>query len=485
MIEVVRRGRLVCLVALAGCSPATLGSIPIDESTTNAEADAEEDSGEGGPDIKFDVSPDTTCGEAACPNKVDMLFVIDNSGTMGEEQLNLARNFPILINELQGLTNEDDVLVGADVNIMVTTTDFGHPLCSNFAKYPPEQGAPVDTSCLDRIDRFVPLDPKDPPQFEACQGVCELKDLVPEDHFIHFDTQDPDDNNVPNVEPKDINDDQELDDAVAQTLACIAPQGVDGCGYEAPLENMLQAINPNAWWNSGKNSIKPFLRHDALLAIVIITDEADCSVHDYEVFNASGPWGDDYWNEQPGFGKSQSSAICWNAGVVCDGPDQNGHYLDCRSNDELLLQPVERYIDHLIDNVRENQGKEVVMLGILGVPPIERDDEGKITGGGVDELVIRDWEDPEWPDGDILPEDWPDEPAEYKQWLFGIGPGCTGTDEMDGFTGQAIPPVRVREVCESLDYEDNVRCCIESICDTDFRPALGCLADVIQDTVFP
>ena len=32
-----------------------------------------------------------------------LLFVIDNSGTMGEEQLNLAKNFPLLIDQLQTL----------------------------------------------------------------------------------------------------------------------------------------------------------------------------------------------------------------------------------------------------------------------------------------------------------------------------------------------------------------------------------------------
>jgi hypothetical protein len=32
---------------------------------------------------------------------LDILFVIDNSGTMGEEQLNVARNFPLLVEEIE------------------------------------------------------------------------------------------------------------------------------------------------------------------------------------------------------------------------------------------------------------------------------------------------------------------------------------------------------------------------------------------------
>jgi hypothetical protein len=481
--------RVLCgsVIGLSACTPATLGSVGA-QAGTGSEGDGEvgtEGEGEGGPDLKFDVGPGGVCGGdlGSCPNKVDLLFVIDNSGTMGEEQLNLARNFPTLIQELQQLENEDGQPVGADVNIMVTTTDFGHPLCTNFAKHPPEQGAPVSSGCNERIDRFVPLDEGDPPVFEACTDACPV-DLVPEDHFIHFDTR-THESNVPDVEPADINDDGELDDAVAQTLACIAPQGVDGCGYEAPLENMLQAINPAAWWNSGEKGQRPFLRHDAILALVLITDEADCSVLDYEIFTPDGPDGTQWWNDKPGMGPLPSSAVCWNAGVECGAPDPDGVYPDCTSRDEPLLQPVSRYVDHLVQTVRGDQGKEVVMLGILGVPPVERDEDGEPVGGGLDALEIRDWRDPEYPTGDILPEDWPEEDAAFKQWLFGIGPGCTGTDGMGEFTGQAIPPVRIREVCQALDTDDGVRCCIESICDTDLRPALRCLTDVIQNAIVP
>jgi hypothetical protein len=462
---------------LGACSPATLGSLPIEESTTKGEDPETSGDGDGdgdGVDIKFDTYPGGGCGgDGACPNKVDLLFVIDNSGTMAEEQLTLAKNFPTLIQELQKLKNEEGDPVGADVNLMITTTDFGHPLCANFANHPPEQGEPIYTTCKDRIDRFVPID-GGPAVYEACLDVCDDPKLAPEDHFIHFDTRTGEDN-VPNVPPKDINGDGEDDDAIAQTLACVAPQGVDGCGYEAPLENMMQAINPTAWWNSGELGQRPFLRHDAILAIAIITDEADCSVKDYEVFAADGMYGTDYWNDRPGMGKAASSAICWNAGVICEGPDQFGEYDNCESNPAPHLQPVDRYIDHLVQNVRAEQGKEVVMLGVLGVP--SEDD------GGVDALVYRDWEDGEYPNGDILPEDWPEEPADYKQWLFGIGPGCTAYDDDLDRGGQGIPPVRIREVCEALDYDDEVRCCMQSICGTDFRPALKCLTDIIQDAI--
>ena len=50
-----------------------------------------------------DVPGDGCPTGPGCRNLVDLLFVIDNSLTMGEEQLNLARNFAGLIDQLQTL----------------------------------------------------------------------------------------------------------------------------------------------------------------------------------------------------------------------------------------------------------------------------------------------------------------------------------------------------------------------------------------------
>ncbi len=111
------------------------------------------------------------------------------------------------------------------------------------------------------------------------------------------------------------------------------------------------------------------------------------------------------------------------------------------------------------------------------------------TAGGVMDLVYRDWKDPAYPVGDILPDEWSQGvTAAKKQFDFGIGPGCTGEDGMGGFTGQAIPPVRIKEVCEALNIdkgngEVDVRCCIESICDTDFSAAIQCLTGIIGESI--
>ncbi|MEM7158752.1 MAG: vWA domain-containing protein [Myxococcota bacterium] len=427
------------------------------------------------------TNPGCNIGDTGCTDQIDLLFVIDNSGTMGEEQLNLARNFPLLIEQLENLTDSAGMPVNPDVQIMVTTSDFGNPLCTPFEPegYDPARGAPVDSSCRTRLTDFTDLlGTTSVP--EACENLCP-NDVEPEDVYIAFN---PEGDNIPDsVTPVDIDGDGTLDSPAAQALSCLGPQGINGCGYESPLENMLQALNPDAEWNQGS---RPFLRENALLAIAMITDEADCSVKDYTIMENAG-----FQNVNPDSGMpAASSAICWNAGVTCDGPDAMGVYSNCTSNTDEHLQPITRYTNYLIQELRENQDKEVIMLGILGVPLVtERNSDPPFQpiAGGVFDLEYRNWRDGEYPTGDILPEEFNAmETAADKQFDFGIGPGCTGTNDLGEFTGQAIPPVRIKEVCESLNLGPeaaDTRCCIESICDQDFSPAIGCLTGIIQESI--
>jgi hypothetical protein len=281
---------------------------------------------------------------------------------------------------------------------------------------------------------------------------------------------------VPDTAPTDVNGDGIDDSAVAQALACIGPQGIDGCGYESPLASMRAALDPGAAWNGAGG----FMRPGALLAVAIITDEADCSLADETIMSDSS-----LYETNPDTNMAlPTSAVCWNAGVTCDGPDGNGVYTNCQSSGDGLVG-VQDYTDFL-----QGLGRPVVMLGILGVPEVTMHAEMppfQPVAGGVMDLVYRDWRDPEFANGgDILPEDAADgKDAAFKQYEFGIGPGCTGEDGNGGFTGQAIPPVRVKEVCQSLDTAETVRCCIESICDTDFSDAIRCLSGLIQENVIP
>jgi hypothetical protein len=236
-------------------------------------------------------------------------------------------------------------------------------------------------------------------------------------------------------------------------------------------------LSSGAPWNGGTD---PFLREGSTLAIVIVTDEADCSIDDYSVMD------DPMYQEiHPTSGvPTATSAICWNAGVVCDGGP--GTYDDCTSAEPTPLHSLARYQNFVEMQLSDH---EVVMLGVVGVPSVTAhlpDSPWTPIAGGVDELVYRDWVDGEYPEGDILPDQWAEGVrAADQQHLFGIGPGCTGGDEASGFTGQAIPPVRVRELCESLDIggaPEDRRCCLESVCDGDYAAAMTCLVGLVNNT---
>jgi hypothetical protein len=488
----------VLLALPGGCQPATLdpvltassggGSTSIgtdgvsstptsgpagDASTTD---DGDPPSTTGAPALDLppgEEPPDVlTCAVAGTCNQVDILLVIDNSGSMGEEQQNLAAQFTKLVDRLRTLEDAQGQLVGADVNIMVTTTDVTHPLCTPFNKigYEPANGAPVATPCTDRLARFDSNDliTKVP---EACTANCTPgAAAAPTDLFIHFD---PTTHNIVGGDG--------IGDPAADALACVAPQGIDGCGMEAPLEAMLRALDPGATWNKGD---RPFLRPGGVLGIVIMTDETDCSVEQFEYFDpkhVDDPEFNKYWTDlpgMPGVKKDPTSAVCWNASMTCTPPDADGVHASCLAEDKEPLFARARYTDQLHD-VFEAAGKPVFMLLLTGVPSVTAHDPEPPHGpvaGGLAALVHRLWRE-----SDILPGEPKD--AATKQYEFGIGPGCS-----NAATGQALPPGRIRDVCESLNLVDDpevagdqaeLRCCVESICDDDFGGAADCLADML------
>ncbi|MCA9711315.1 MAG: VWA domain-containing protein, partial [Myxococcales bacterium] len=246
LTPIVMAGLAVGVMSLACTGPGSdddgdsMTTLPTTSITIGMTSVAESD--ETGP--KLDVggagtdSPTCNNGDVGCTDQIDLLFVIDNSGTMGEEQINLARNFPLLISQLENLTDSQGMPVNADVQIMVTTTDFGNPLCDQFEPpgYDPSKGSPVDTSCTTRLQDFTDLIGTTSVE-QACTNLCPVAVEPENDPYIAFS---PTEDNIPDtVVPTDVDGDGMLESPAAQALACIGPQGINGCGYESPLENML------------------------------------------------------------------------------------------------------------------------------------------------------------------------------------------------------------------------------------------------------
>ncbi len=458
-----------------GATPTTSGSAT--DSMPPDSSGSWSGSGSSGSDTSGSSGEPQGCmaGEPGCTHQLDLVFVVDNSNTMAAEQQRLARSFPQVVDQLRSLAAPDGTPLELDVHVMVTTTDMGYAVCEAFAPpgYQPAQGQPVGTACTERLEYFNG-------QQSACVELCPQA-VEPAADYVAFDALG---SNV-DAAPADIDGDGVAESAAAQALACLGPQGLSGCGFEAPLESMLQAIDPAASWNQG---VAPFLRDGATLGIVIVTDEAECSANDTSIFVE-----ETFFNVHPDTGQLQlSSALCWNAGVSCDAPDEEGGYTSCSSNDNDHLHRVQRYTDALVEQARDTQGKEVFMVGVVGVPSVTAHDPEPPfapTEGGAQALNLHDWQDGLYPAGDMIPEDIAQgQVAAYKQWQYGIGPGCTGQDEAGEYSGQAIPPIRVMETCRALNLDDTTagtRCCMESICDGDYSAAINCLSGLVMLTTTP
>lgn len=370
--------------------------------------------------------------------KVDILFVIDNSGSMGEEQAALAENFGVLVEQLEQLE------VDADYRIGLTTTQSANPHCLIGGD---EVGALHLRSCWSHLDDFVfnGLDRRD----EACRQSCpeSLAGLVALPSALEeggeLVTR-------PWLERNRGGTNVPAGVSAAQALACWGPQGIAGCGYESPLEAMLEALGRSA---DDTDPARGFLRDDALLQVVIITDEADCSatIPGEAAFDPEGSralWPDAGAQRAP-------SAVCWNAGVACQSmPDGRTHCepadIDLQgsatSPEGAVLHPLSRYIERLeqLDTrKREVLGtdeQQVLLSIIAGVPP----------GFGGEPLDYRPGDD-----ADFLAN-------------FGVGAGCRSDK------GEAVPPVRLLTVAEA--FEDEPGANLFSICDGDYRPALEAIA---------
>ena len=349
---------------------------------------------------------------------VDIIFVVDNSGSMGEEQARLAASVNSLVDTLNA------AVPPVDYRIAVTTTDNGNPWCQGTSS---ESGTFRATSCRERTNEFVfqgvqEGDVTD----EACLDVCAQDSLDLDVPWIDVDGA-TGSSNVPSGD-------------VTGALRCLLPQGIDGCGFEQPLESLRTALARVETLGEPNNG---FRRPGALLAVAMVTDEVDCSYNPAHqtIFLPEG--NRVFWSNQQD--PAPTSALCWNAGVECTGSET---YEECHAADlnidgnpvagdpatDAVLRPLSGYIDEL-------SSEAVYMVAINGVAD----------------------------DGSIVYADTATDPD--FQNSFGIGPGCSSSDS------GAVPPVRIRQLVETVSGPGN----LHSVCDEDYSPALAALASGILD----
>ncbi len=406
--------------------------------------------------VEYDKTQVEQTGIQLAVNKdVDILFVIDDSGSMAEEQALLAANFGAFI----GVLEAPDVK--ANYRIGITTTDMGNPRCPSDTTTP-SKGGLLLSSCRDRVDQGDFIYNGVNPPFDAtfaCTDVCSKTDA---ELMIRPTTTDLDENPKPRPWLESIEGVANIPDDVTalEAFQCFGPQGVAGCGQESPLESMYQALT-RADVNGDPNY--GFLREKAILSVVLLTDELDCSLNEAhkDIFISNKV----FWNK-PDDGKPPTSAVCFRAGVECEG-DGDPSFESCyaenfdeagnpgASDDDAVLYPVGRYTSFLqgIEDEKRKvaQDQEVLVAVIGGVPKGYAAGEAEISYSGVADQEFLD--------------------------NFGLAPGCTLGE------GTAVPPVRMKEFAEFFQVGDDRN--LFSICQDNYSAALGSIADKIRDQIKP
>jgi hypothetical protein len=197
-------------------------------SSTAGDTQGESGGGGGESGEKLDVA-DGTAGMSGGDDmtqgckKVDLLFVIDNSGSMADEQINLVASFPAFID---GMRTQLAETMGYHVGVISSDVYTG------------------DTSCLPLQEGAL---------ITATLGVDSSNATC-----------------TPFVEGGRYMTEQ---DDLESKFACAAQIGTSGDGNERPMQALQAAISSPLIDAGGCN--EGFLRDDAILVVVLITDEED------------------------------------------------------------------------------------------------------------------------------------------------------------------------------------------------------------------
>lgn len=261
-------------------------------------------------------------------DSVDLLFVIDDSGSMEEEQRSLEREIPRLVSVLASGDRDgdgtEDFRPVRSLHVGVVSTDLGAGVARPRALGACVHGTGDDgvlqrsnASCVGHVGGV----------FEFARG--------------------------------------EDSTAFAADVGCMTTLGIRGCGLEQQLEASLKALSPatpTGW--TAPDYVPPrfldpdtgaytlpghalganagFVRDDTVLAVVLVTDEEDCSASDTSVF------GDD-----PAAGARFGTDVQLRCTRFAD-PGAG------------VLHAVQRYVDGLV-GLRREPGL-VVFSAIAGIP---------------------------------------------------------------------------------------------------------------------
>ena len=380
---------------------------------------------------------------------LDLFILIDDSPSMKDEQAKLAEQVPRLVPLL--LTGGDDTdgvrrrLVTfptvESLHVAVITPDLGHSTVP-----PHEFTAGVDFEPTSACTRNGVNGKAGAMQVTGYEGdprtQCVAQTPPLDTPYLNF--------------PEDNFTDAEFVDDVTCVTGQGAPPDDWGCGFEQQLEAILAS---DASRNSGNAG---FSRDGALLAVIMITDEDDCSTIDPRVFDTEAR------DSRP--------------------PDLRGPFttegllqfnLRCSEHSDKLQQ-IKRYVDGIAD--LKSDPSQVVFGAITGIPEDPALNRAEFNTDEDRYQAILDHADMlEIPDPNPDPTPICAEP-QLNTPNQQLRPACTATIEVEGTQcrSRAFPGRRIVETMKGLAGSNTgVGTVVESICADDYAPALNAIVDRI------
>jgi hypothetical protein len=349
--------------------------------------------------------------------KLDLLFMVDNSPSMGPKQAKMADQFPGLIEALRDPV--DQTL--PDLRVAIIDSDLGSG----------------DSGKCKKSGRYGDMGQFQMRDAASCGAKADVR-------WLEFE------------KGKAVNFDEQR--GMPEVFKCLATKvGVEGCGYE----HQLGAIN---WaFNLVDNkSQREFLRDDAFLGVVILTDEDDCSATMHAtLFN-------------PNDTSDSTSLRCATRGHSCEGvtlteptkapvsvPYESCHARtdatceDGQDGPDATCNPLLN-IKSLAANLKALKGdggdKRILVAGIYGTP--RKDDKS------AKKYVI----DTATPQGSLVPvyDYWP---ICYDPAFMPSGSGYDMTAAEHGATGG----LRISAFLNEFDADHSLS---YSICESTFGPAM-------------
>jgi hypothetical protein len=278
------------------------------------------------------------------PNRdLDLLFVIDDSPSMTDKQINLTTNFPSFLDRLQALPGGLP-----NLHVGVVTTDMGTKA----------SGSETPGPAIGQVGNG------------GCGGTGKGGALqignapITTERFLR------DVETAPGVRTRNYTG------TLADTFRMMASVGAGGCRFEQPLAAMRAALD-NHPSNVG------FLRPEAMLGVVFLADEDDCSAKSTALFGpeslALGPLNS--------FRCTRFGVTCTDGGPTPDAMNQVGPKSGCGANaSSEFVDDVAPYRDFLRGLKRDEA--RLAVTGILGPTTPFAVELRAAPGGGTPLLAV-------------------------------------------------------------------------------------------------